>query len=205
VSHQVNPSLSFGGVPLLAGASSGTGDRSTSTTTSVADPFQKFLANFVLQQSTQPSAQVQPFTTDALRNSTATPAPVNPATQQALSRITSNPSFIDDSTSQAIQRLTTNPATPFNQFQALVDPLLASLRPGEERGQRDLQDLFRKSGAGSLKSGAFATSARELIGEQGSRRNQLLAANFLPISQQLSGLRKEPTTGTLADTLSVKP
>lgn len=137
--------LSFQGVPL---SGVGTGGRSTTSTT--ADPFQRFLANFILNQVQSPQAQVPGFTTEAL------------------------------------QKITQQPSVTPENFESIAGPLRESLRPGEQRETRDLTDLFRKAGAGSLQSGAFASSARRLVGDQASRRNQLLAANYIPLTQQLS-------------------
>ena len=114
----------------------------------------------------------------------------NPAQQPLIDFILnalSNPSAqVSPTTLAALDQITRNPVVPFSQFEALAGPLTDSLKPGEARETQQLTDLFRKAGAGSLQSGAFASSARQLVGDQASRRNQLLASNYVPLTQQLS-------------------
>ena len=121
--------------------------------------------------------------------STTTTKP-NPS-QQALidyilSQVQGSQARVPGFTTAALQKITQQPSVTPEQFEGIAQPLRESLRPGELQETKDLTDLFRKAGAGSLQSGAFASSARRLVGDQASRRNQLLAANYIPLTQQLS-------------------
>lgn len=93
---------------------------------------------------------------------------------------------IPEFTLNRLREFTANPAVTPENFSSIAAPLLNQLRPSEQLEQRDLQDLFRKQGVGSLQSGAFAKEASGLVGRQAQRREQTLANAFLPISSLLS-------------------
>ena len=97
---------------------------------------------------------------------------------------------IPPQTLAALQKFTANPSAAAEYFPQLAAPLLSSLRPSEEREVTDLTDMFRKAGGtsnGAMQSGAFAQAGRQLIGDQAGRRQEMLAKNYVPLTDQLSG------------------
>ena len=106
-----------------------------------------------------------------------------------LSRSSSPEGQVQQYTKDALASFTANPSIAANYFPSLAQPLIAAQRMGEDRETSQLMDLFRKSGgtgAGGLQSGAFASSARQLVGDQAVRRNQTLAEQYVPLTSQLS-------------------
>ena len=59
-------------------------------------------------------------------------------------------------------------------FTSTLAPQLAALIPSEQLATRNLTDLFRRGGAGTLQSGAFADAARRLQGDILQNRSSLI-------------------------------
>lgn len=106
-------------------------------------------------------------------------------------RLTSSGGSVSPTVTAGIENMITNPGGVGDiagaNFEKISAPLVNSLIPQEKRETSQLKDLFRKAGVGSMQSGAFAQAGRDLVGDQASRRNQLLASNYVPLSGQLSG------------------
>lgn len=99
-----------------------------------------------------------------------------------------NPS-VSPTTTAALESFTQNPALAADYFPQLAEPLLAALRPAEDREVTQLTDLFRKAGGtggGAIQGSAYTSEARKLIGDQAQRRQQVLAQNYVPLTGQLS-------------------
>jgi hypothetical protein len=92
--------------------------------------------------------------------------------------------YVPEYTKNALQNLTQNPAVTPDNFAAIANPLRQSLQPGFEQEQQQLRDVLRKNGA--LGSGASAFETRRLIENQGNRANQLLASNYVSLTDQLA-------------------
>ena len=60
-------------------------------------------------------------------------------------------------------------------FTSTLTPQLAALIPSEQLATRNLTDLFRRGGAGTLQSGAFADAARRHQGDILQNRSSLVA------------------------------
>jgi hypothetical protein len=103
----------------------------------------------------------------------------------------SSGSYVPQYTQDALANFTANPASSAAQFfPALAQPLMAALRPTEDRETAQLQNMFRTAGGTGdtpMQSGAFANEARLLIGDQANRRQQTLAQNYIPLTNQISG------------------
>jgi len=122
-------------------------------------------------QSTQnlfdPTTQI--FITNLLKNSDTQTKSFNVSltTLGAIESLLQNPGQTGDIAGQ--------------QFGQISRSLLQSLEGVNKQEQQGLSDLFRKAGVGTQQSGAFAQAARQLVGDQGNRANQLLASNYVPL------------------------
>lgn len=87
-----------------------------------------------------------------------------------------------------INQLITNPGAigdiAGKQFADISKPLVDAAQYGYKNEQNTLRDTLRKNGA--LQSGASAYETRRLLENQGNRTNQMLAASYIPLTQQLS-------------------
>jgi len=100
----------------------------------------------------------------------------------------SNQGAIPDYVLEGIKGLIQNPGETANvagqAFQQVANPLIQSLEPGFKQEQNSLRDIFRKNGA--LQSGASAYETSRLLENQGNRRNQVLASNYVPLLNQIN-------------------
>lgn len=105
------------------------------------------------------------------------------------SQATTTKGQIPDYTLASLQNFTQNPSAAAEYFPELARPLLASLRPAEDREMQTFNDMFRKAGGtanSAMQSGAYLNEARSLIGDQANRREQLLAKEYGDLTGQLS-------------------
>ena len=131
--------------------------------------------------------------------------------EQILNSVQGPQGQVQQYTKDALQRTTENPAVSAGFFNELAQPLVQSLDPFFKQQGRNQDDAFRRAGAGTFQSGAFANAKNALAGQQQNQVQQLLAQNYVPLTGQLAntqmeainaGLRLPEAENTTARTLS---
>lgn len=95
---------------------------------------------------------------------------VSPDVTAGISRMINNPGAVGDIAGQ--------------QFQDISQPLIQAQQGLYKQEQNSLRDILRKNGA--LQSGASAYETSRLLENQGNRTSQMLAANYIPLTKQIS-------------------
>lgn len=149
-------------------------------------------SNYNAAGQIQISGGTSPYIDESKTNTTITRDPFQEFLFSLLGAQAQNEqAYVPEYTQEALANFTANPATAAAQyFPSLAAPLVSALRPQFDQEQSDLKSLFRSAGGTEdtpLQSGAFAQSARQLINDQGNRTQQLLAQNYVPLTNQISG------------------
>lgn len=136
------------------------------------------------------SGGTNPALEESKTNTTITRDPFQNFLFQLLGQQAQNQqAYVPDYTKAALENFTSNPAAAANYFPQLAQPLIQALRPAQLQEQADLQNLFRSAGGTQdtpMQSGAFAQSARQLLGDQANRTQQVIAEQYVPLTNQIS-------------------
>lgn len=136
----------------------------------------------------QGTGTVNPMTA-ILPSTSTTSRQYDPGIQQFINSLLGRAAGTDynvpEYTKSALENITLNPGSTGNiagqQMGQIISPLLREQAEAQKLQNQGTMDMFRKAGAGSLQSGAFAQAARQQAADQGRAQERIISANYIPL------------------------